>query len=113
MGAQLGAVSTVYLVRTLTAPPLANATFTAKGADWRYLDTGANLGTPWSVSNPGGWTGFAFNDGAWAHGPAPLGYNNSPAATRRCRPRRGNGTRSLRSFTASSAPRPDTRLPVY
>ena len=40
---------------------------------WRYLDTGANLGT--------GWTNLTFNDGAWASGPAELGYGDNDEAT--------------------------------
>ena len=41
-------------------------TLLATGSLWKYLDTGANLGS--------GWRSNAFNDATWASGPAPLGY---------------------------------------
>jgi len=40
---------------------------------WKYLDTGTNLGTAWRA--------IAFNDTAWASGPAQLGYANGAATT--------------------------------
>jgi hypothetical protein len=47
----------------LVAPPV---TLLPAGSVWRYLDTGANLGTAWRSNS--------FNDTSWASGPAPLGY---------------------------------------
>ncbi len=35
-------------------------------ADWKYLDTGVDLGTSW--------VNTTFNDAAWLSGPAPLGF---------------------------------------
>ncbi len=71
--AQLGAPSTVYLVRTVVAPPPVPVTLLARGAQWRYLDTGANLGSGWVV--PG------YNDGSWGSGGAPLGYDGGQVTT--------------------------------
>ena len=44
--------------------------FIAKGAVWKYLDTGSYPGAAW--------TGASFDDSAWASGPAELGYGDSP-----------------------------------
>lgn len=38
------------------------------GSTWRYLDGGADPGS--------GWVDPAYDDGAWASGPAPLGYGD-------------------------------------
>jgi len=38
----------------------------AKGATWKYRDTGENLGTAWRAAG--------YNDSGWAEGPAGLGY---------------------------------------
>jgi hypothetical protein len=43
------------------------------GATWKYLDTGADLGTAWRSN--------AFDDSAWASGPAQLGYGDGDEAT--------------------------------
>ena len=40
--------------------------FVSPGVEWRYLDNGSDHGTAWRSP--------AFNDTAWASGPAPLGY---------------------------------------
>lgn len=42
-------------------------------ATWKYLDDGSNQGTAWRAS--------AFNDAAWASGPAQLGYGEGDEAT--------------------------------
>lgn len=42
-------------------------------ATWKYLDNGSNQGTSWR--------GTAFNDAAWASGPAQLGYGDGDEAT--------------------------------
>src|SRR5688572_6978419 len=43
------------------------------GSVWRYNDSGTNLGTTWR--------GVAYNDSAWASGPAQLGYGDGDEAT--------------------------------
>ncbi len=43
------------------------------GAVWKYRDTGSNQGTAWRA--------VAFNDAAWASGPAQLGYGDGDEAT--------------------------------
>lgn len=55
---------------TVTGPPLP---LVAAGARWKYLDTGANLGTTWRALN--------FNDAAWASGPAQLGFGDGDEGT--------------------------------
>lgn len=40
---------------------------------WKYLDNGSDQGTAWRGTN--------FNDGAWASGPAQLGYGDGDEAT--------------------------------
>jgi hypothetical protein len=49
-------------------------TLVGAGSTWRYLDTGADLGTAWRA--PG------YADGSWAQGPAQLGYGDGDEATR-------------------------------
>jgi hypothetical protein len=57
--------STAFTTRTPTP-----VTLIAAGADWKYLDTGTNLGSAWIAP--------AFDDSAWASGPAELGYGDIP-----------------------------------
>ena len=45
----------------------------ATGALWRYLDNGTDQGTAWRAP--------AFNDAAWAFGPAQFGYGEGDEAT--------------------------------
>ncbi|MCH8044216.1 MAG: lamin tail domain-containing protein [Planctomycetes bacterium] len=45
-----------------------NTLLVGKGSTWRYLDDGSNQGTAWRART--------FNDGAWASGPAQLGYGD-------------------------------------
>lgn len=45
----------------------------AAGSVWKYLDTGVNLGTAWRAT--------AFDDAAWASGPAQLGYGDGDEST--------------------------------
>ncbi len=49
------------------------ATLVPAGSVWKYLDTGANLGTTW--------TSPLYDDSAWASGPAQLGYGEGDEAT--------------------------------
>ena len=43
------------------------------GSDWKYSDTGADLGTDWTQLN--------YSDGTWSHGIARLGYGDATVAT--------------------------------
>lgn len=43
------------------------------GDDWKYLDNGSDQGIAWQAP--------AFNDAAWATGPAELGYGDNDEAT--------------------------------
>ncbi|PYM14579.1 MAG: hypothetical protein DME18_06385 [Verrucomicrobia bacterium] len=81
-----------------TASPV---TFVAKGSVWKYLDDGSDQGAAW--------TSRAFNDTAWASGPAPLGYGDAngqlPATTTGFGPDPNNKyvtTYFRRAFTVSS-----------
>ncbi len=49
------------------------ATAVPEGATWRYLDDGSDQGS--------GWRAVAFDDSAWASGPAELGYGEGDEAT--------------------------------
>jgi len=53
--------------------PVGDVTLIEAGATWKYLDDGSNQGTAWRQS--------AFNDAAWAAGPAQLGYGDGDEAT--------------------------------
>ena len=48
------------------AEAVTSTTLVPAGSTWKYLDTGVNLAAAWQTNS--------FNDGAWASGPAPLGY---------------------------------------
>ena len=48
-------------------------TLVSAGANWAYLDTGADLGIAWRNTN--------FNDSNWATGPAELGYGDGDEET--------------------------------
>jgi len=48
-------------------------TAVAQGATWKYLDDGSDQGAAWRES--------AFDDSAWADGPAQLGYGDGDEAT--------------------------------
>jgi len=60
---------------TAAAPPLgAQASIlVAAGSTWRYLDDGSDQGAAWRAP--------AFDDTAWAMGPAQLGYGDGDEAT--------------------------------
>jgi hypothetical protein len=58
---------------TVVAPPSTNLTLIAQGSIWKYLDNGSDQGTAWREP--------AFNDAAWAAGPAQLGYGDGDEAT--------------------------------
>ena len=50
-----------------------NTPLVPRGAQWKYLDNGSNLGIAWRT--PG------FDDSAWARGPAKLGFGDGDQAT--------------------------------
>src|SRR5205085_2421363 len=66
----LSATSAPVNVTFLGSGPV---TLFGMGAVWKYLDTGANLGTSWTAP--------AFNDGSWLSGPGQLGYGDGDEAT--------------------------------
>ncbi len=45
----------------------------SRGAEWRYLDNGTDQGVAWRAN--------AFDDSAWASGPAQLGYGDADEST--------------------------------
>ena len=51
----------------------ADDTLIAPGADWRYNDTGTDLGVAWRLPD--------YDDAAWAEGPAELGYGDADVVT--------------------------------
>ncbi|SKB01648.1 Calcineurin-like phosphoesterase [Prosthecobacter debontii] len=61
--------STTSTPITVTATAFTDVTTLAKGSVWKYLDDGSDQGTAWKES--------AFNDAAWASGPAKLGYQDN------------------------------------
>ena len=71
---QAGSLSSAIAVLTVLSGPLPPVvTIVPTGAVWKFLDTGANLGTNWVGTN--------FNDAAWLSGPAQLGYGDGDEAT--------------------------------
>lgn len=44
-----------------------------RGANWKYNDSGTDLGTTWTAS--------AYDDATWSYGPAKLGYSDNPITT--------------------------------
>ncbi|WP_230687570.1 hypothetical protein, partial [Streptococcus pneumoniae] len=80
----LAATDFTYSVQSVDAsgnfsPPVGpipagtDQTLVPMGSSWRYLDNGSNQGTAWRAG--------AFNDTAWAAGPAQLGYGDGDEAT--------------------------------
>jgi hypothetical protein len=73
VAATLGNLSTVYFIQTAIAPVPAPVSLIAKGAVWKYLDTGTNAGTTWHNS--------IFDDSGWKSGRAELGYGDGDERT--------------------------------
>ncbi|MYD44018.1 MAG: HYR domain-containing protein [Gammaproteobacteria bacterium] len=65
-------VSFDFSLETTTTPPNANK-FIVAGATWKYLDDGSDQGATWRELD--------FDDGAWASGPAELGFGDGDEAT--------------------------------
>ena len=90
-------------------PPAGNMIL-PRGSVWKYLDNGTDQGTAWRAT--------AFNDSAWASGPAELGYGDGgeatvidcgPAAGNECNP--GNpGVKYITSYFRKSINIPDASL---
>jgi lysophospholipase L1-like esterase len=61
-------------IQTITLrPDRITTTFVSGGADWKYSDTGQDLGTNWAQPN--------YDDSAWTNGIARLGYGDLTTAT--------------------------------
>ena len=72
--ARLGFVVLLAALLAWTAPTTTTDTvLVAKGAIWKYYDQGSLPGASWNT--------LAFNDAAWASGPAQLGYGDGDEAT--------------------------------
>jgi hypothetical protein len=72
----LRAIATDVAGRKATSAPVTinvQTSLVRRGSDWKYLDDGSNQGTAWRITT--------FNDGAWASGPAQLGYGDGDEAT--------------------------------
>ena len=54
-------------------PDVVTTTLIHGGSDWRYSDTGQDLGT--------NWTTLDYDDSGWSHGPARLGYGDPSVVT--------------------------------
>lgn len=68
-----GAESTSAPVSITIQSPAVPLTLVPAGAVWKYLDNGTDQGTAWRAP--------AFDDSAWAMGPAQLGYGDGDEAT--------------------------------
>jgi hypothetical protein len=64
---------TLLLLVAVALAAKADTTLVPLGATWKYRDDGTNQGTTWKSP--------AFNDSAWASGPAELGYGDADEAT--------------------------------
>ena len=71
LSAALAAVFAILL--TALPSPAASVTLVPRGATWKYLDNGTNQGTAWKEP--------AFDDAAWASGPAVLGGGDTHVVT--------------------------------
>lgn len=60
-------------VRWEESPGGGTATLVSRGAQWRYLDTGADMGAEWHAPS--------FDDATWQEGPAQFGYGDGDEAT--------------------------------
>ena len=63
----------VVLLLLAWLPAWSQTPLVAAGSVWKYLDSGANLGTAWRAR--------AFDDSAWPSGPAQLGYGDGDEST--------------------------------
>lgn len=63
----------LILLAALAWPAVAEIRLVSTGATWKYLDDGSPLDDTWKS--------LAFDDAAWASGPAELGYGDGDEAT--------------------------------
>jgi len=80
-------------VRSETPEQPSPITLLSKGATWKYLDDGSNQGTAWREPT--------FNDGAWASGPAQLGFGEQDEATKISRTNKITGTTNITFYFRS------------
>jgi hypothetical protein len=70
---EITGLAEAWFINSPTSAPPVTSTLLARGANWKYLDTGVNAGTAWR--EPG------FDDTTWASGLAELGYGDGDEAT--------------------------------
>src|SRR5947207_12225321 len=63
----------IFGLLAAAVPARAQISLVSTGSVWKYLDNGSDQGS--------GWTARDFVDGAWASGPAQLGYGDGDEAT--------------------------------
>ncbi len=73
VNARLYALVLLAVLAAAVPVPAMAETLVQLGATWKYLDNGSDQGTAWR--------GPTFSDGAWASGPAQLGYGDGDEAT--------------------------------
>ncbi len=71
--ALVGAIAAATLVAVTATPASAATTLLPFGSTWNYLDDGSDQGSAWTAP--------AFDDSAWASGPARLGYGDANVVT--------------------------------
>lgn len=86
-GAELTGTAEVWYIDLPVPPPPPTTTLLARGAVWRYLDTGVDMGTSWRL--PG------FSDTTWLLGAAELGFGDGGETT----PIRGTNAAGQRIIT--------------
>jgi hypothetical protein len=69
----LGVLPALCLCLSASAVSAATETLVPSNSVWKYLDNGSDQGAAWRDA--------AFNDKAWASGPAQLGYGDGGEAT--------------------------------
>ncbi|HNU52389.1 MAG TPA: lamin tail domain-containing protein, partial [Verrucomicrobiota bacterium] len=76
-----GSINPAAIAVTTTNNPVGPRTLVTRGSDWRYFDKGSEPAAAGGLT----WRDPGFADGAWAHGPAILGFAGSstvnPVAT--------------------------------
>ncbi len=72
-GNDLAADATLKISEDVIVPPIVDQILVGLDQSWSYLDDGVDPGA--------GWADQGFDDGAWAVGPAQLGYGDNDEAT--------------------------------